>query len=56
MCAPQYVLHFPRGEKYVSVLKPAADPAAAGALDAERARLRALVRAQQAEEIGRAHV
>ncbi|KAK9825690.1 hypothetical protein WJX81_004393 [Elliptochloris bilobata] len=45
----QYVLHFPRGEKYVALLKPAADPAAAAALQAERARLRALVRAQLAE-------
>ena len=45
----QYVLHFPRGEKYVSLLRPAADPGAAAALDAERARLRALVRTQLAE-------
>lgn len=43
------MLHFPRGEKYVALLRQAAEPAAAAALDAERARLRALVRAQLAE-------
>ena len=43
------MLHFPRGEKYVSLLRQAAEPGAAAALDAERARLRLLVRAQLAE-------
>lgn len=43
------MLHFPRGKKYVSVLKPAADPEQAAVLAAERTRLRALVHAQLAE-------
>ena len=45
----QYVLHFPKGEKYVSVLRGAEEPAAAAALAAERARLRALVHRQLAD-------
>ena len=45
----QYVKHFPKTEKFVSLLKQADDPTAQEALDAERARLRALVRKQLAE-------
>ena len=47
----QYVQNFPKGEKYVSLLKDAADPEAQIALDAERERLRALVRQRVADEI-----
>lgn len=36
----QYVLHFPKGEKYVSLLKDADDPADQARLESERARLR----------------
>lgn len=39
----QYVLHFPKGEKYVSIIKDATEPAAQAKLVAERARLRAVV-------------
>lgn len=46
----QYVLHFPKGEKYVSLLKEANDPEAQAALDAERSRLRVLVRQRLADE------
>lgn len=46
----QYVLNFPKGEKYVSVLKDAADPDAQAALEAERARLRVLVRQKIADD------
>ena len=45
----QYVLNFPKGEKYLSVLKDAADPDAQAALEAERARLRVLVRQKIAD-------
>lgn len=45
----QYVLHFPKGEKYVSLLKDAPESADQARLEAERARLRALVRQQLAE-------
>ena len=45
----QYVLHFPRTEKYVSLLKAAPDAAAQEQLEAERARLRGLVRQHLAE-------
>ncbi|EIE27289.1 hypothetical protein COCSUDRAFT_45805 [Coccomyxa subellipsoidea C-169] len=45
----QYVVHFPKGEKYVSILRDAEEPAAQAALIAERDRLRALVHKQQAE-------
>ena len=45
----QYVMHFPRGEKYVSILKQADSAEAQAILDAERSRLRALVRQQLAE-------
>ncbi|BDA48056.1 probable rRNA-processing protein EFG1 at N-terminal half [Coccomyxa sp. Obi] len=45
----QYVMHFPKGEKYVSILRNAEDPAAQAALMAERERLRALVHKQQAD-------
>lgn len=45
----QYVLNFPKGEKYVSVLMDAADPDAQAALEAERARLRVLVQQKIAD-------
>ena len=45
----QYVLHFPKGEKYVSIVKTAEEPAGAAALDRERSRLRALLARQLAE-------
>ncbi|PSC71107.1 rRNA-processing EFG1 [Micractinium conductrix] len=45
----EYVLHFPKGEKYVAVLRDAEDPAAQAQVAAERARLRALVKRQLAE-------
>eukprot|EP00891_Asterochloris_glomerata_P008970 jgi/Astpho2/8970/Aster-02645 len=45
----QYVLHFPRTEKYVSLLKTAPDAAAQEQLEAERARLRGLVKQHLAE-------
>lgn len=45
----QYVMHFPKGERYVSILKEAAEPEAQVALLAERARLRKLVKHQLAE-------
>eukprot|EP00887_Chlorella_sp_A99_P007649 scaffold20.g7649.t1 len=45
----QYVLHFPKGEKYVSLLKDAQGAEAQARLDAERARLRALVATQLVE-------
>ena len=51
-CMPvplQYVLHFPRTEKYVSLLKAAPDAAAQEQLEAERARLRGLVKQHLAE-------
>ncbi|KAL6779623.1 hypothetical protein ACKKBG_A13055 [Auxenochlorella protothecoides x Auxenochlorella symbiontica] len=44
----QYVLHFPKGEKYVSVLKDPETEADAARVQAERARLRALVAADLA--------
>ena len=43
------MMHFPKGERYVSILKDAAEPEAQAALVAERARLRKLVRHQMAE-------
>lgn len=46
----QYVMHFPKGEKYVSILKDAEDPEAQGRLQAERDRLRALVVQQLREQ------
>ena len=46
----QYVLHFPKGEKYVSLLKKADNEEAQLALDKERSRLRAIVRQQLADE------
>lgn len=45
----QYVIHFPKGEKYVSILRNAEDAAAQAALMAERERLRALIHKQQAD-------
>lgn len=49
MPALQYVLHFPKGERYVSILKDAAEPEAQVKLDAQRARLKAVIKHQQAE-------
>ena len=46
----QYVMHFPKGEKYVSLLKEATDAQTQAALDAERNRLRGLVRQRLADE------
>lgn len=46
----QYVLHFPRGEKFVSLLKQAETPEAQEILEKERARLRALVQQSLADE------
>jgi hypothetical protein len=47
----QYVLHFPRGEKYVSLLKdaPVDAPEAQAHVIAERQRLRLLVKQQLSE-------
>ena len=45
----QYVLHFPKGERYVSILKEATEPEAQAKLDAERIRLKALIKHQLAE-------
>jgi hypothetical protein len=42
----EYVLHFPKGEKFVSLLKDAEDAEAQAHLERERARLRALVKQQ----------
>ena len=44
------MIHFPKGERYVSILKQAADPAAQAQLESERSRLMALVRHQLAEK------
>jgi hypothetical protein len=49
VCGVQYVKHFPKGEKYVSLLKQAPDPAAQAELDAKRERLRTTVRRNVAE-------
>jgi hypothetical protein len=48
-CTVQYVLHFPKGEKYVSIIKDSTDPAAQATLAQERARLKTLVKQQLAE-------
>ncbi len=48
MCL-QYVMHFPKGERYVSIVKEAADPAAQAKLESERKRLKAMIRHQLAE-------
>ncbi len=45
----QYVMHFPKGERYVSIVKEAADPAAQAKLESERERLKAMIRHQLAE-------
>lgn len=45
----QYVLHFPKGERYVSILKEAAEPEAQAKLEAERTRLKAVIKHQLAE-------
>ncbi|GIL58622.1 hypothetical protein Vafri_13636 [Volvox africanus] len=44
-----YVKHFPKGEKYVSILRDVEDPEAQKHLEAERERLRSIVRRQVAE-------
>lgn len=44
----QYVLHFPKGEKYVSILKDPETEADRARVQSERARLRALVAAELA--------
>ncbi|GLI59630.1 hypothetical protein VaNZ11_001555, partial [Volvox africanus] len=44
-----YVKHFPKGEKYVSILRDVEDPEAQKNLEAERERLRAIMRRQVAE-------
>jgi len=45
----EYVLNFPKGEKYVSLLKTSEDPTAQEYLEEERSRLRSLVKQQLAE-------
>ena len=46
----QYVLHFPKGEKFVSLLKNADTEEGQATLDEERLRLRQLIRQQLADE------
>lgn len=46
----QYVLNFPKGEKYVSILRDATDPVAQQHLESERQRLREIIKKQLAEE------
>jgi len=46
----EYVLHFPKGEKYVSLLKDAEDPEAQAHLERERERLRAVVKRHMRDE------
>ncbi len=46
----EYVLHFPKGEKYVSLLKDAEDPEAQAHLERERERLRAVVKRRMRDE------
>lgn len=46
----EYVLHFPKGEKYVSIIKDADDPEAQEHLEKERQRLREIIRKHLAEE------
>ncbi|DBA99882.1 TPA: hypothetical protein ACH3X1_013769 [Trebouxia sp. C0004] len=48
MCL-QYVMHFPKGERYVSIVKEAADAEAQTKLESERKRLKAMIRHQLAE-------
>ncbi|DBA99881.1 TPA: hypothetical protein ACH3X1_013769 [Trebouxia sp. C0004] len=45
----QYVMHFPKGERYVSIVKEAADAEAQTKLESERKRLKAMIRHQLAE-------
>lgn len=45
----QYVVNYPKGEKYVSLLRNAEDPEAQKALEAERKRIRAKVTQQLAD-------
>jgi len=45
----QYVLHFPHGEKYVSIVKQADTAEAQALLDSERSRLRGLIAKQLTE-------
>ena len=47
----QYVMHFPKGEKFVSLLKNADDPESQARLEVERTRLRGLVRRQMADDM-----
>ena len=47
--AMQYVLHFPKGHKYVSILKTADTPEAQAQLEQQRAALRTLARQQAAD-------
>lgn len=46
----EYILHFPKGEKYVSLLKDSEDPEAQQHLESERKRLRLLVKQQLRDE------
>ena len=48
-CFTQYVVHFPKGEKYVSLLREAEDEEGQELLAAERERLRGKVRAALAD-------
>ena len=45
----QYVMHFPKGEKYVSLLRNASSEDAQRVLEAERQRIRAKVKQQLAD-------
>ena len=45
----QYVMHFPKGEKYVSLLRNASSEDAQRILEAERQRIRAKVKQQLAD-------
>lgn len=46
----EYILHFPKGEKYVSLLKDAEDPEAQKHLESERKRLRLVVKQHLRDE------
>ena len=46
----EYILNFPKGEKYVSLLKDSEDPEAQEHLESERKRLRLLVKQQMRDE------
>ena len=49
MTTLQYVVNYPKGEKYVSLLRNTEDPEAQKALEAERKRIRAKVKQQLAD-------